>query len=129
MVYLDKSEHYYPSDIGKHIRKTHPTLHFASIESKDLPGRVTLENLDKLNELGGEAVYLTSIKNLIDLPKFLKGKKPDSTTLQTHKAKTAAVMVVEKDGGITDAFYMYFYSFNAGPSALGHTAGNHLGDW
>jgi hypothetical protein len=44
-------------------------------------------------------------------------------------AISCVIVVVEKENGVEDAFYFYFYSFNEGPSALGHQAGNHLGDW
>ena len=39
------------------------------------------------------------------------------------------IIVVDKGNGIVDAFYMYFYSFNQGPSVYGHELGDHLGDW
>lgn len=128
MVYLDKQETYFPSDLVKHIKKTHPTQNFTDVPLKNPKEKLTLDNLSSQLP-NAENVFLTSNKNVIDLPKFLQGKKPDSKTLQTHHAKTAAVIVVEKGDGIVDAFYMYFYSFNAGPHALGHVAGNHVGDW
>ena len=127
LVYLDREETYFPSDISRHIRKTHPTYNFTDVPLTEKP---TLDNLSNLNShLDSEHIYLTSTKNVIDLPKFLQGKKPDAKTLQTHHAKSCAVIVVEKEDGIVDAFYMYFYSFNAGPHALGSVVGNHVGDW
>ena len=127
LVFLDKGDDYYPSDLAAHIVNTHPTVNFTSIEG--IPTHLSLDNLDKLNDFGGDKVYLTSTKSAIKLPKFLHGKKPGASTLRTHHARSCVVIVVEKEDGIIDAFYMYFYSFNAGPSALGHTAGNHVGDW
>lgn len=133
LVYLDKDEAYYPSDLAKHLEKTHPTLNFTAINKEDLPKELTLDNLDKLNEFdGGDFVYLATNKKVFDLPKFLQGKRPNPQTLQTHHAKTCAIIVVEKEENgvpVVDAFYMYFYSFNAGPHALGHIVGNHVGDW
>ena len=133
LVYLDKKETYNPSDIAKHVKKTHPAQNFTTL----LPNsKFTLDNLSDLNKLNNSKhIFLTAIKDNekkgdeIKIRKFLHGKEPDAKTLQTHRAESAAVIVVEKDDGIVDAFYMYFYSFNAGPHALGHVAGNHVGDW
>lgn len=127
LVFLDNNDKYYPSDMLKHIANTHPEVNHTAVEG--VPDPLTLDNLDKLNEFGGKNIYLTSTENLIKYPKFLHGKKPDSKTLQTGKAKSCVVVVVEKGDSILDAFYMYFYTFNEGPTALGHTVGNHLGDW
>lgn len=127
MVYLDVGEIYYPSDLATHVEKTHPTLNFTTI--KDIPNPLNLDNLDKLNTLGDDNVYLTSTKSIIQMPKFLQGKKPGTKSLRTKHANSCAVVVVEKGNGIVDAFYMYFYTFNEGPSGLGHRVGNHLGDW
>lgn len=132
LVHLDQKEIYFPSDLARHLKKTHPSQNFTAL----LPNsKYTLDNLSELNQLNdSEHVFLTAIKGEengeeIKLRKFLHGQKPDEKTLQTHRAECAAVIVVEKGEGIVDAFYMYFYSFNAGPHALGHTVGNHVGDW
>ena len=90
---------------------------------------LTLDNLDSLNEKGGEEVYLSSNENLGTTPKYLHGQAPSKETLQTAKAVSTVVIVVDKGNGIVDAFYMYFYTFNQGPSVYGHEIGNHLGDW
>lgn len=74
-------------------------------------------------------MYLTSTQKLMSFPDFMKGQKPDAKTLRTEGAVSCAVIVVAKEKGVVDVFYMYFYSFNDGPSALGHQVGNHLGDW
>ncbi|KAH8593002.1 hypothetical protein B0O99DRAFT_516521 [Bisporella sp. PMI_857] len=126
-VYLDREDAYLPSDMATHISSTHATLNFTPIEMA--PERLSLQNLDSLNKLGGDQVYLTSTENVIKLPKYLRGTKPDPKTLQTKDAVSCVIIIVNKDSGIVDAFYMYFYSFNAGPTALGHIVGNHLGDW
>jgi hypothetical protein len=127
LVFLDKVDAYYPSDMAAHLTNTHPTLNFTSIEGA--PNPLTLHNLDKLNDLGGDKLYLTSTSNVMNLPKFLNGQAPHHKTLQTHNAKSCVIVVVEKGDAIVDAFYIYFYTFNAGPTALGHVVGNHLGDW
>ncbi|PBP16503.1 vacuolar protein sorting-associated protein 62 [Diplocarpon rosae] len=93
------------------------------------PSPLTLDNLNSLNDLGGESVFLSSKEDLVMLPEFLKGQAPDPKSLATTGAKSCAVIVVAKGSGLVDAFYMYFYALNDGPSALGHQVGSHLGDW
>jgi hypothetical protein len=109
-----------------HVSKTRPTFNFTSI-SQASP--LTLDNLDSLNEFGGKEVYLTSRSDVTKLPKYLHGQKPNAKTLQTEGAVSCVIIVVDKGNGIVDAFYMYFYSFNQGPSVYGHELGDHLGDW
>lgn len=85
--------------------------------------------LNSVNRSAGEDIYLTSTEDVTQLPRFLRGRKPDAKTLRTEKAVSCAVVVVEKGDGVVDAFYMYFYTFNRGPSVYGHVIGDHLGDW
>jgi hypothetical protein len=110
-----------------HVLNTHGTLNFTPIEGA--PDRLSLQNLHLLNDLGGKEVYLTSNEDLFKMPEYLHAKAPDSKTLQTKDAVSCVVIVVDKGDGIMDAFYMYFYTFNQGPSVLGHELGDHLGDW
>lgn len=124
---LDRGDPYFPSDMATHISHTHPTMSWENVT--DAPTPLTLDNLDSLNPFGGENVYLTSTEDLITLPSYLKGQKPDPDTLQTAGAISCVIIVVDKGDGITDAFFMYFYTYNKGPAALGHEVGNHLGDW
>lgn len=37
--------------------------------------------------------------------------------------------MVEKDFGIVDAFWFFFYSYNLGSEVLNVRFGNHVGDW
>lgn len=131
IVLLDNGDTFYPSDLATHVSSTHATLNFTPITGA--PEKLSLDNLDALNELGGdsggESVYLTSTEPLVKIPKYLHGKKPDLKTLQTKDAVSAAVVVVDKGKGTMDAFYMYFYTFNQGPTVFGHELGDHLGDW
>jgi hypothetical protein len=39
------------------------------------------------------------------------------------------LIVVEKDNGVVDAFWFYFYHYNLGNSVFGIRFGNHVGDW
>jgi hypothetical protein len=127
LVFLDKGDRYLPSDLETHISNTYPTVNFTQVNG--MQENLTLSNLDILNKFGGEDVYLTSISPLMQMPPWTFGQKPNPNTLQTENAVSCVVIVVDKGEGVVDAFYMYFYSFNDGPSALGHQAGNHLGDW
>ena len=127
LVFLDKGDLFYPSDLVTHVSNTHPELNHTTI--KDTPERLTLDNLNILNDVGGDKVYLTSTENLIKLPNYLKGEPPNKKTLQTGNAISCVIALAEKADGILDAFYIYFYTFNEGPTALGHRVGNHLGDW
>jgi hypothetical protein len=127
LVFLDKGDAYFPSDLAIHVSNTLPTLNFSTI--RDAPSPLMLENLDTLNAFGGRNVSLAASPPLITYPTFLSGQRPDSETLETNNAVSCVVIVVAKENGVLDAFYLYFYSFNEGPSALGHQAGNHLGDW
>lgn len=127
LVFLDAKEDYYPSDIAIHVARTYPTMNYTAVDYGSDP--LTLDNLDSLNSLGGSDIYLASTKDLTRLPKFIRGRKPHPKTLQTRRAKSCAVILADKGDEIVDAFYMYFYSFNQGPSLEGHELGDHLGDW
>jgi len=110
-----------------HVANTHPEINFTAIN--DVPDPLTLNNLDALNELGGEKIFLTSTLSVVKIPNYLHGQAPNPKTLQTENAISCAIIVVEKEDDIVDAFYMYFYTLNAGPIVMGHEIGNHLGDW
>lgn len=110
-----------------HIANTHPTVNFTAIPNSLSP--LTLDNLDELNKLGGENIFLSSTTDLTKLPEFLHGQAPDPVTLRTNDAISTVVIVVDKGNGTVDAFYMYFYTFNDGPKVLWRQVGNHLGDW
>lgn len=127
LVFLDRADPYFPSDMATHLAHTHPTKDWENIT--DAVQTLDLDNLHTLNDEGGKDVYLTSTVDLITLPPFLKGQKPDQKTLQTAGAISCVIIVVDKGSGIMDAFFMYFYTYNKGPAALGHEVGNHLGDW
>ena len=122
---LEKDEKFFPSDLGLHLVNTHPAVNFTAL---DVPPQELIV-LDKLNDRGGDDVYLTSNENLAKIPKYLHGQAPSKKNLQTEKAVGTVVIVVEKGDGIVDTFYMYFYSFNQGPTVYGYELGNHLGDW
>jgi hypothetical protein len=129
---MDKKDPYMPSDMATHISNIHAEVNFSEVSIPESTV-LSMSNLDILNDLGGEDVYLTAHPALPTLPEFLLGTKPNPKTLQTENAASAVIIVVDKSAvvgdGVVDVFYMYFYTYNKGPEALGHQVGNHLGDW
>jgi hypothetical protein len=126
MVHLYSSENYLPADIGAQLVHTNPTLNFTPITNA--PNPLTLDNLNALNNLGGEDVYLTSKNNVEKNPAWIRGVKPDSSG-KTDGAVSCAIIVNDHGNGKVDAFYMYFYAFNYGGTYFGRTIGDHVGDW
>ncbi|KAL3424065.1 vacuolar protein sorting-associated protein 62 [Phlyctema vagabunda] len=128
IVVLDKNELFFPSDMGAHVRNTSPALNFTALASPPTP--LSLDNLNLLNDLGGEEIYLT-LDDEIELPNepsFLKGDRPDQRSLKTA-GKSCVVIIKDRGHGMLDAFYMYFYSFNQGPTVMKMEIGDHVGDW
>lgn len=119
VAYLYSKEAYWPSDIATHLLKVIPQIKFAPVA-----GIQTLQTLSNL----GNNVYLTATDDALahKSPFFTSiiGKPVDGLSIAP-----ATIIVVEKAGGITDAFYFYFYSFNFGNSVLGLRYGSHVGDW
>lgn len=128
LVFLEKQETFFPSDLASHVKNVVAACNFTPIE--DSPNPLTLNNLDLMNSIRGEDVWLTSSVPLVTMPAWLRGKIPDDLALQTANARSSVIIVSDRGGpGVVDAFYFYFYSFNQGPAAKGHTVGNHMGDW
>ena len=153
-VYLYSQEEYWPCDIAKHLLHTTPYLNYTPAQAES--DHAKLRNLDDLNEWG-QYVYLTSNDNVIEHPIWLQGKsnipssKPqcksdeeskrsdvesddeDTETCSRRKAghseAPAVLIVVEKEDGVVDAFWFFFYSFNKGNTVFDLRFGNHIGDW
>ncbi|KAE8354262.1 hypothetical protein BDV28DRAFT_164363 [Aspergillus coremiiformis] len=109
LVWLHSEEAYMPSDIGKQLVHTTPMVDWAPIQHGTSP--ITLENLDRLNDLGNTSVYLTS-KEGIDAdpqPSWFKGVKPNQEG-RTQSAVSSAIIVRDHRDGMLDAFYFYFYA-------------------
>lgn len=104
LSYLHSSEQYWPTDVAVHLLKVIPQINFTAVG-----GSPTLQNLSTL----GSNVYLTAIDDILahNTPFYTSvvGKPVNSIS-----AAPATIIVAEKPGGITDAFYFYFYSFNLG---------------
>jgi hypothetical protein len=127
LVFLEKTDAFYPSDLAVHLANMHPTLNFTPVA--DAADPLTLENLNTLNDHGGAEIYLASNEDITKTPKFFHGNRPHSKTLQTKHAISCVVIVADKGNDVVDAFYMYFYTFNQGPSISGYELGDHVGDW
>ncbi|KAF3932387.1 hypothetical protein ABW19_dt0204872 [Dactylella cylindrospora] len=128
LVYLHSDDSYRPSDIGSMLANTEPKVNFQLVGGA--PNPLTLNNLNELNNLGGESVYLTARKDVAtdtEQP-WLKGVTPDASGL-TNGAISATIIINEKDATTTDVFYFFFYNFNSGPPVLGIKFGDHVGDW
>jgi len=100
----------------------------------------TLDNLADLNRVGGRFVYLTSDDNVEERPDWLGGSQnipEDADNMENngterpvgHSSAPAVLVVVRKPGGVVDAFWFYFYSYNLGNTVFNVRFGNHVGDW
>ena len=151
-VHLYSGEQYWPCDIAKHLHHTTPYLNYTPAQAKS--DHVKLDNLDDLNKWG-RYVYLTSNDNVEEQPEWLLGESniPESRPQCQHDATAirdandddppiacgqkkkgysdapAILIVVEKDDGVVDAFWFFFYSFNKGNKVFNVRFGNHIGDW
>ena len=104
LSYLHSKEQYWPSDVSSHLPKVLPEVNFAAIS-----GPPTLQTLSTF----ANNVYLTAVEDVLaHNTEFFRSTvgKP----VNGFSAAPATIIVVEKPGGITDAFYFYFYSFNFG---------------
>ena len=106
LSYLHSSEQYWPTDVAVHLPKIIPEVDF-----KPVGGAPTLQTLSTL----ASNVALTAVDDVLahDTEFFTSvvGKPVNGAS-----AAPATIIVVEKSGGITDAFYFYFYSWNNGPA-------------
>ena len=125
-MWLTSTDTYYPSDIAAHLSHVQPQVDFKPVDG--VPNPLSLDNLKKLNDLGGSNVYLTSVDDVTKNPAWLNGVKPDSTG-RTIGANTSVIVVNDHQDGTVDAFYFYFYSYNLGNEVAGVNRGNHVADW
>ena len=104
LSYLHSDEQYWPSDVAVHLPKVIPEVNFTPVGSPP-----TLQTLSSFSN----DVYLTAVDDIVahdtEFYRSTVGKPVNGVS-----AAPATIIVVEKSGGITDAFYFYFYSFNLG---------------
>lgn len=119
LSYLHSDEQYWPTDVAVHLPKVIPEVDF-----KPVGWSPTLQTLSNF----ASNVYLTATDDVVahdtEFFRSTVGKPVD-----TVSTAPATIIAVEKSGGIIDAFYFYFYSFNFGGIFLGRRFGNHVGDW
>jgi len=121
LSYLYSDEQYWPSDVAAHLPKVIPEVNFTAVGVSP-----TLQTLS----IFANDVYLTAIDDVVahdtEFFRSTVGKPQNEVS-----AAPATIIVVEKPGGITDAFFFYFYSFNYGGIVppMGRRFGNHVGDW
>ncbi|KAI0652516.1 hypothetical protein C8Q79DRAFT_997541 [Trametes meyenii] len=119
LSHLWSKEQWWPSDVATHLTHVVPEVDFKATASS-----VTLEDLSNQ----GSDVFLTSKDDVTDQPAWITSAvgKPDGNG---HSTAPATIVLVEKDGGILDAFFFYFYSFDHGGKVLDIEFGDHVGDW
>jgi len=137
-VHLFSGEQFWPCDIAEHLVHTTPKLNYTPIYK--MRRDRTLDNLQELNRFGGRFVYLTSDDNVEERPDWLGGSQnipEDVDNVKSnvtdrpvgHSSAPAVLVVVRKPGGVIDAFWFYFYSYNLGNTVFNVRFGNHVGDW
>ncbi|KAJ5464287.1 hypothetical protein N7475_007422 [Penicillium sp. IBT 31633x] len=128
LVWLHSEETYMPSDIQQQLDHTKPYVNWTIIEGVQSP--LTINNLDTLNSLGNESVYLTSAEGIEASPEpaWFRGIRPGSQG-RTGNGTGSVIIVTDRGNQTVDAFYFYFYAFNRGGRVLGLEFGNHIGDW
>lgn len=105
LSYLHSKEGYWPSDVKSHLEGIIPQIDFKTVGPSP-----TLQTLSGLPN----TVSLTAKDNILKHnSKFFTTTygKPDGSGLS---GAPGTIIVVEKSGGIVDAFYFYFYSWNLG---------------
>ncbi|KAJ5114776.1 hypothetical protein NUU61_000535 [Penicillium alfredii] len=128
LVWLHSQDPYRPSDLQQQLDHTTAQVKWKEVDGA--PSPLTLDNLDKLNDIGNTSVYLTSHEG-IDIspePDWFHGITPTAQGV-TEKGTGSAIIVVDHGKGDVDAFYFYFYAYNKGNTVLGMEFGDHMGDW
>lgn len=104
LSYLHSDEQYWPTDVAAHLPKVIPEVNFTPVGWSP-----TLQTLS----IFASNVYLTATDDVVahdtEFFRSTVGKPQNQVS-----AAPVTIIVVEKPGGITDAFYFYFYSFNYG---------------
>uniref|UniRef100_A0A060SXM1 ARAD1A05192p n=1 Tax=Blastobotrys adeninivorans TaxID=409370 RepID=A0A060SXM1_BLAAD len=129
LVYLYSEERYLPYGIDDFVSRFEIQDDDGTVVS---PNRTLgIEDLENFANYSVESLYLTALQDFDSDPDWITGRRnvPDIETGRISRAP-ATCIVVEKDNGIVDAFWFYFYSFNLGPFVMGGGPyGNHVGDW
>lgn len=151
LVHLSEEEIYWPSLVDDHLLHTTPSLNFTPVEeSEQHPTASNLGDFNKYDD--GAFVYLQSKDMVETMPAWLTSEKNIPVVQgaeleksqekskkrggKKHGSKTggrspapAYLVVAEKDDGVVDAFWFFFYSYNLGNTVFGIGFGDHVGDW
>lgn len=101
LSYLYSGESWWPADVATHLTHVIPEDGTTKVANS-----VTFDTIGSL----GSNIYLTSKTDPFDDPSWIYGNgSPDASGYTTAPA---TIVAVNKPGGIVDAFYFYFYSFD-----------------
>jgi hypothetical protein len=114
---------------GKH------NIPVAPVDGAKAQTQAVLEDLPAWNEdfhiwhtVGPKASSSTE-----ELPPAMNERQSDEPlkipSVGGRSSAPAILVVVEKDVGVVDAFWFFFYSYNLGNSVFTFRFGNHVGDW
>ncbi|KAK2739778.1 hypothetical protein FQN57_006475 [Myotisia sp. PD_48] len=126
LVWTHSQDPYQPSDIEAQVKNSVPKINYSVVTG--VPPQLSLNNLNELNKMGGEKIYLTSKEGITALPSWFKGVRPNKNG-KTDGAISSAIIVRDHGNGVVDAFYFYFNAYNQGNTVFGMQFGNHVGDW
>ncbi|EEQ91112.1 uncharacterized protein BDCG_06232 [Blastomyces dermatitidis ER-3] len=127
LIYLHSEDPYMPSAFATLLENSIPTINYTPVA--DVPSPLTLGNLDSLNILGGEDIFLTSKEGIRALPEWFRGTRPDRTGKTVDAVSSVIVVRDHGDGKTVDVFYFYYFAYNQGNTVIGIQFGNHVGDW
>lgn len=158
LVHLSEEEVYWPSLMDEHLLHTTPLSNFTSVpESERHPTIRNLADFNKYDD--GKFVYLQSEDDVQTDPAWLTsehnipvpppaspedeeaaaaqsvgtkkrgGKQKKVSKIGGRSPAPAFLIVIEKEEGVVDAFWFFFYSFNLGNTVFGIGFGDHVGDW
>jgi hypothetical protein len=122
--WLYSEEEYWPGLMEEHLEHTTPFIDYDPVPKEYQ--NPDLHNLDRLNEIGGRNIYLTSKDDPDSYPYWIGGQ---DNIPQGSKSKAPIILIVVDKGSYVDAFWFFFYSFNLGNQVLGVRFGNHVADW
>lgn len=140
LVHLYSEERFYPGSVAEYVP------HFmVSTAARNLSAPLSLANLTRSGALlrarandSAAELYLTAREQWqkdglhSEFAPWLMGHDTHRPNIWTGEIARAfsTLIVVEKPGNVTDAFWFYFYPYNFGPFVMGRGPfGDHLGDW
>lgn len=108
LIWIHSQDPYNPGDIGGFLDHVIPQIDHATIENYPCP--LTLDNLNALNGLGGDKIFLTSKEGIRALPSWFEGTKPNAQG-KTEGAVSSVIVTTDRGEGAVDAYYFYWYPY------------------